>query len=43
MSENQPDTITHHAMLVAWGQFGQSIGLIQAIEAVAAASKEGRT
>jgi hypothetical protein len=34
MSENQPDSITHHAMLVAWGQFGQSIGLIQAIEAV---------
>src|SRR5271157_2797828 len=34
MSENQSDTITHHAMLVAWGQFGQSIGLIQAIEAV---------
>ncbi|HVP21482.1 MAG TPA: hypothetical protein VMS73_06435 [Anaerolineaceae bacterium] len=34
MSENQPDTITHHAMLVAWGQFGQSIGLIRAIEAV---------
>lgn len=34
MSENQPDTITHHAMLVAWGQFGQSIGLVQAIEAV---------
>ena len=34
MSENLPDTITHHAMLVAWGQFGQSIGLIQAIEAV---------
>jgi len=34
MSEKQPDTITYHAMLVAWGQFGQSIGLIQAIEAV---------
>jgi len=34
MSENQSDTITHHAMLVAWGQFAQSIGLIQAIEAV---------
>jgi hypothetical protein len=34
MSENQPDTITHHAMLVAWGQFSQSIGLIQALEAV---------
>lgn len=34
MSENQPDTITYHAMLVAWGQFSQRIGLIQAIEAV---------
>ena len=34
MSENQPDTITHHAMLVAWGQYSQSIGLIRAIEAV---------
>jgi hypothetical protein len=34
MSENHSDTITHHAMLVAWGQFGQSIGLIRAIEAV---------
>jgi hypothetical protein len=34
MSENEPDTITHHAMLVAWGQFGQGIGLIRAIEAI---------
>ena len=34
MSENQPDSITHHAMLVAWGQFGQSIGFIQGLEAV---------
>ena len=34
MSQNQPDTITHHAMLVAWGQFAQSIGLIREIEAV---------
>jgi hypothetical protein len=24
MSEKQPDTLTHHAMLVAWGQFAQS-------------------
>ena len=35
MSEKQPDTLTHHAMLVAWGQFAQSIGMIQAIEFVA--------
>jgi hypothetical protein len=34
MSEKQPDTLTHHAMLVAWGLFAQNIGLIQAIEAV---------
>lgn len=35
MSEKQSDTITHHAMLVAWGQFAQSIGLIEAIESIA--------
>jgi hypothetical protein len=35
MSEKQPDTLTHHAMLVAWGQFAQNIGLIQAMEGVA--------
>lgn len=34
MSEKQPDTLTHHAMLVAWGQFAQSIGMIRDIEAV---------
>jgi hypothetical protein len=35
MSEKQPDTLTHHAMLVAWGQFAQRIGLIDALEALA--------
>jgi hypothetical protein len=35
MSEKQPETLTHHAMLVAWGQFAQSIGMIRAMEAVA--------
>jgi hypothetical protein len=35
MSEKQPETLTHHAMLVAWGQFAQSIGMIRDIEAVA--------
>jgi hypothetical protein len=35
MSEKQSETLTHHAMLVAWGQFAQSIGMIRAIEAVA--------
>jgi hypothetical protein len=34
MSTNQPDTITHHAMLVTWGQFAQAIGFIQKIEAI---------
>lgn len=34
MSENEPVTLTHHAMLVAWGQFAQSIGLVRQIEAV---------
>ena len=34
MSTNQPDTITYHAMLVAWGQFAQAIGFIQKIEAI---------
>ena len=31
---DQPDTLTHHAMLVAWGQFAQAIGVIRKIEAV---------
>jgi hypothetical protein len=35
MSEKQPESLTHHAMLVAWGQFAQSLGLIRAIKAVA--------
>ncbi len=35
MSEKQPNTLTHHAMLVAWGQFAQNIGMIRDIEAVA--------
>jgi len=34
MSQNHPDTLTHHAMLVAWGQFAQSIGLIREMESV---------
>lgn len=34
MSHSEIDNLTHHAMLVAWGQFAQSIGLIQAVEAV---------
>jgi hypothetical protein len=34
VSDNESDEITHHAMLVAWGQFAQSMGLIQAVESV---------
>jgi hypothetical protein len=34
VSDNESDEITHHAMLVTWGQFAQSIGLIQAVESV---------
>ena len=34
MSQNQTTTLTHHAMLVAWGQFAQCIDLIAKVEAV---------
>jgi hypothetical protein len=34
MSETQAATLTHHAMLVAWGEFAQCIGLIKEFEAV---------
>ena len=34
MSHSEATTLTHHAMLVAWGQFAQGIGLVQQIEAV---------
>jgi hypothetical protein len=34
MSQNESDSLTHHAMLVAWGQFAQSIGLVEAIESL---------
>jgi hypothetical protein len=34
VSDNESDEITHHAMLVTWGQFAQSMGLIQAVENV---------
>ena len=35
MRDSGINELTHHAMLVAWGEFAQSIGLIQAIERVA--------
>ncbi len=34
MNHSQTTTLTHHAMLVAWGQFAQCIDLIAKIEAV---------
>ena len=35
MSQTEETTLTHHAMLVAWGQYARCIGLVKAIEAVA--------
>jgi hypothetical protein len=35
MSHSHVTTLTHHAMLVAWGQFAQCIDLIAQIEAIA--------
>ena len=35
MNQNHPETLTQHAMLVIWGQFAQSIGLIEKIHSVA--------
>ena len=40
LSINQSDTITHHAMLVVWGQFAQAIGLIQKMEAIGLRQKK---
>jgi hypothetical protein len=34
MSDSEINELTHHAMLVAWGEFAQTIGLIQEIESV---------
>lgn len=34
MSHSENDELTHHAMFVAWGEYAQSIGLIQEIESV---------
>lgn len=41
MSDNKIDGLTQHAMLVVWGQFAQSIGFIQAVEAVPLHQKRG--
>jgi hypothetical protein len=34
MSQNHPETLTQHAMLVVWGQFAQSIGLIDKLQSI---------
>ena len=34
MNQNHLETLTYHAMLVVWGQFAQSIGLIDNIESI---------
>jgi len=34
MDKSHPDTLTHHAMLVVWGQFAQSMGLIDKMQSV---------
>jgi hypothetical protein len=34
VSDSEINELTHHAMLVAWGEFAQCIGLIQEIESV---------
>ena len=39
MSDSEINELTHRAMLVAWGEFAQSIGLIQEIESVSLRQK----
>ena len=34
MRQTEETTLTHHAMLVAWGQYARCIGLVKTIEAV---------
>lgn len=34
MRQTEEPNLTHHAMLVAWGQYAQAIGVIKAIEAI---------
>lgn len=40
MSENEITLLTQHAMLVAWGEYAQSIGLVKGIEDVPLGQKE---
>jgi len=39
MSQHQEATLTHHALLLAWGQFAQCIELVAKLEAVALSQK----
>jgi hypothetical protein len=39
MDKSHPETLTHHAMLVVWGQFAQSIGLIDKIHSLSLGQK----
>jgi hypothetical protein len=39
MDKKHAETLTHHAMLVVWGQFAQSIGLIDKIHSVSLGQK----
>jgi hypothetical protein len=34
MNQNPLETLTHHAMLVVWGQFAQNMGLIDKIQSI---------
>jgi hypothetical protein len=34
MNRNHPDTLTQHALLVVWGQFAQSVGLINKVQSI---------
>lgn len=39
MSQHQGATLTHHALLIAWGQFAQCIKLVEKLEAVSLKQK----
>jgi len=42
MDKRQSETLTQHAMLVVWGQFGQSMGLIDKIHSLSCGQKTVR-
>jgi hypothetical protein len=39
MNQSHPETLTQHAMRAVWGQFAQSIGLIDQIQSVSPSQK----